>query len=102
VAVKFLREQGYKIVSKNWRNKFCEIDIVARKKDVIYFVEVKFRRGDESGSGIEYITSTKLQQMAYAAENWVTSKKWRHGYQLAAIEVSGSEFLVTEFIENLY
>ena len=38
-----LQTQGYRIVDRNWKTKVCEIDIVASKDKVIYFVEVKFR-----------------------------------------------------------
>ena len=42
LAVKFLEDQGYKIIEKNFRFKnFGEIDIIARKKNLVNFVEVK-------------------------------------------------------------
>ncbi len=41
IAVKHLVKQGYKILDKNYRKKWGEIDIVAEKKKILHFVEVK-------------------------------------------------------------
>ncbi len=109
-AAEYLESKGYKIVDRNWRRPKCEIDIVASKKNkknllskerTIYFVEVKFRKGDEQGSGLDYITDTKLNQMKFAARMWVSENNWEGSYELSAIEVSGDELKITEFIENI-
>lgn len=97
-ASEYLRHLGYQILSQNWRTRFCEIDIVAQKDKTVYFVEVKYRRSNSQGSGLEYITPRKLKQMTFAAEMWVSENKWIHDYTLAAIEVSGAEFEVGELI----
>ena len=43
-AVRFLRRKGYRIVERNYRCRQGEIDIIARKRDILAFVEVKLRR----------------------------------------------------------
>lgn len=98
----YLEMRGYNIVEQNYRRPRCEIDIVAKKDGVVYFVEVKYRRNDEQGSGLDYITESKLKQMKYAAEIWVEDYKWKGSYQLAAVEVSGKGFLITSFIDSVY
>ena len=50
---------------------------------------------------MDYITPQKLAQMRLAAEGWVHLSGWKGEYQLAAIEVSGPEFEVTNFIEDI-
>lgn len=97
----YLEMRGYKIVEQNYKRSRCEIDIVAQKADVMYFVEVKYRRTDSQGSGLEYITGTKLRQMKFAAESWVEEYKWHGPYQLSAIEIAGRDFVVLSFIENV-
>jgi putative endonuclease len=93
--------RGFHILEMNWRRPRCEIDIVARKNNVIYLVEVKYRKNNNQGSGLEYITATKLKQMRYAAESWVDESKYTGEYQLAAIEVAGPEFAIEHFIEDV-
>lgn len=101
-AAEHIERRGYSVIDRNWRRRECEIDIVAKRGDVIYFVEVKFRMTNASGSGLEYIGPQKLRQMAYAARRWVAEHHWRGEYALAAAEVSGAEYVVTAFIDNIY
>lgn len=98
----YLEMRGYKIIEQNFRRPRCEIDIIAQKGAVIYFVEVKYRRTDEQGGGLEAVTATKLRQMRYAAEVWVEETKWRGEYVLSAIELAGPTFAVLGFIDNVF
>ncbi len=101
VAAKYLVNNGYQVLSKNWRNKFCEIDIVAKKKESIYFVEVKYRVNNTHGRGLDYITPNKRKQMELAARFWVSENDWQGDYNLSALEVSGIEYEITEFISEI-
>lgn len=98
----YLEMRGYKIVERNWRRPRCEIDIVAEKSGVIYFVEVKHRFNDDQGGGLEAITPTKLKKMRYAAETWREENKWHAEAQLAAVETAGPDFTVLSFLDNVF
>lgn len=100
-AAEYLKRQGYAIVDRNWRTKFCEIDIIAQRDQAVYFCEVKYRKSDRQGSGLDYITPKKLGQMRLAAEAWVHLARWKGEYQLAALEVSGPGFQITSLITDL-
>lgn len=63
-----LISDGYEIIYRNWKTKTCEIDIVALKQNVYFFIEVKYRSSSKQGGGVAAITAKKLQQMHYAAE----------------------------------
>lgn len=95
-AANHLQSQGYQILDQNWRTKWCEIDIVALKDQTIYFVEVKYRRTHNAGSGLDYITSRKLQQMTRAAESWLQINNWIGDSALSAIEVTGNNFTTSQ------
>jgi len=97
----YLEMRGYKILEQNFRRPRCEIDLIASKDGAIYFVEVKYRKTDAQGGGLEAITSTKLRQMRLAAEIWVQEYKWTGEYDLAAIELAGPDFTVISFIDNV-
>lgn len=100
-AAAHLKQNGYAVVDQNWRTKFCEIDIIAKRGDVIYFCEVKYRQTNRQGGGLDYITPKKLEQMRLAADAWVHFFSWPGEYQLSVIEVSGPEFAVTAFLEDI-
>ncbi len=100
-AAEFLKKKKFKILAKNWRTRYCEIDIIARKKKIIYFTEVKYRQTARQGSGLEYITPAKLRQMELAARFWTAENEWQGDYRLAAIEVSGPAYEITNFLTEL-
>jgi Holliday junction resolvase-like predicted endonuclease len=77
----------------------CEIDIVAAKDRVIYFVEVKFRSGTAQGSGFEYITSAKQRRMRFAAEVWRQANDYYGDFRLMAAAVSGMDCENVELLE---
>ncbi|MDB5182865.1 MAG: rnhB [Candidatus Saccharibacteria bacterium] len=89
-ATEALIRQGYKIVDRNWKTKWAEVDIVAKKDGIMYFVEVKFRGSSRQGDGLDYITDQKLHHMMRAAELWVNMYEWAGEYQLLAAAVDGS------------
>jgi len=63
IAVAFLKKKGYRITATNVRTPFGEIDIVARTKDRIVFVEVKTRRGNSLGPPCISITEVKKRHI---------------------------------------
>lgn len=62
-AASALEKKGYQILEKNFSNKFGEIDIIAKDKDVLVFVEVKTKIGDEFGLPEEMVGPGKLQKV---------------------------------------
>ncbi|KJS31706.1 MAG: hypothetical protein VR64_09100 [Desulfatitalea sp. BRH_c12] len=67
LAVQFLEGQGYRILARNYRTRMGEIDIVARHKDVIVFVEVKSRRSLAYGDPKWAITPAKQRKISMTA-----------------------------------
>ncbi len=63
IAVRALRDKGYTVLERNFSNKFGEIDIIAKDKNVIVFVEVKTKIGEDFGSPEEMINSGKLARI---------------------------------------
>lgn len=101
VASEYLIGKGHVIIERNWRTRWCEVDIVSRKDDVYYFTEVKHRKSDTQGDGIAAITTTKQRQMSLAARMYVHLHDDARGYdlQLVAIATTGTPPLVTEYLE---
>jgi len=94
LATDFLRREGYELVTRNWRHRSGEIDIVARDGDCWAFVEVKTRRGHRVQNPEDGLTdqkARKLQQLAltYLAEHGLANVSWR--IDLVAIELDGQD-----------
>ncbi len=67
IAVKFLKKKGYRIIEKNYRTVFGEIDIIARDKDVIVFTEVKTRADNTFGYPFEAVNRRKREKIKKVA-----------------------------------
>ncbi len=67
IAVRYLKKQGYRIVEQNYRSKVGEIDIIAREKKSLVFVEVKTRSSRSFGSPKWAITPKKQKAISMAA-----------------------------------
>jgi putative endonuclease len=67
LAENHLRRRGYKILERNYRTPFGEIDLVARHQKAIVFVEVKARRSRRFGLPQEAVTPTKQRKLSMAA-----------------------------------
>jgi putative endonuclease len=70
-AAGYLTERGMHVISRNWRCRYGEIDIIAREGAVLVFCEVKTRRGTGFGVPLEAITATKLARMRRLAVLWL-------------------------------
>jgi len=83
---------GHEIIVRNWRTRYCEIDIISMKDDVLYFTEVKYRKNDDFGDGLAAITAKKQRQMRFAAELFVAKHPQYEGcdMRMLAIAVDGS------------
>ena len=88
--MEYLMGLGHEIVARNFKTKFCEIDIVSVFDERIYFTEVKTRKNNVRGSGLEYITKEKLAKMRFAAECFMKYQKCDKNPVLAAASVDGN------------
>ena len=66
-VAEYLMQRGHKIVARNYKTKVCEIDIVSILGNTIYFTEVKYRKNNDYGGGLEAITPAKQKRMEFAA-----------------------------------
>jgi putative endonuclease len=98
-AANYLEKQGFRVLERNWHNRFCEVDIVAQKDGEIHLIEVKYRRSDTSGSGFEYITPAKLDRMKRAALAWEVEHNWEGPVHLGVLQMEESGKI--DFIEDI-
>lgn len=75
LAAKFLKENGYKILERNYDSGIGEIDLIAADGQTLCFVEVKTRCSGDFGLPEESVTRAKQRQMAKAAQRYLAQKK---------------------------
>ena len=91
LACDFLKRKGYKIISRNIKLSFQEIDIISKFGDTIVFVEVKTRTGNSFGEADEVVTDEKVENLQkaicqYLSINNLDSSQIR--LDLIAIDIS--------------
>lgn len=75
VAASFLQKKGYRILERNYRNHFGEIDIVARDGDALVFIEVKTRKNTVFSLPTEAVTHKKQRQICRTALAYLEQHK---------------------------
>ena len=87
-ACEYFRKNGYKIIERNFRKGYGEIDIVATCKDTLVFVEVKTRTSGSFGSPLEAITFWKLKSLIKTAQYYkMTHPKLPDSLRIDAVSV---------------
>lgn len=76
-AENFLKEKGYIIVGKNYKNFFGEIDLIAKKEDLIVFVEVKSRRSMKYGHAFEAVNYKKQNKIYNTSLSYIQDRNLR-------------------------
>ena len=99
-AEKYLKDKGYVIVTTNYRNRLGEIDIIAKDKNVLVFVEVKSRTTLLYGRPCEAVDERKQYKIRKTAELYlVTTKNYYADVRFDVIEILGDEI---NHIENAF
>ena len=94
LAAEYLRLKGYRILARNWRTRFGEIDLVAQKGETLVFVEVKARRGRKKGLPEEAITEAKKARLLTLARAYLSSYQGRARrvrFDVIALDLAGGK-----------
>jgi len=98
-VAELLQQQGLELIDRNWKTKVCEIDLIMQGGDIMFFVEVKYRRQAAQGDGFEYIGPQKQSRMNFAANVWCQNFSWDGDYRLMAAAVSGDQCQDIQLVE---
>lgn len=100
-ACRHLEAAGFTIAGRNFRTPVGEIDIVARKGDLLVFVEVRSRGDDGVGTPEESITPAKRRRIVAAARRYLSTvppSSWREArFDVIAIEGSGDAAVLRHY-----
>ena len=72
--MRYLIQNGYTLVERNYRTRRGEIDLIVRKDDTLVFVEVKLRRGTGFGDPLEAVTPRKQHTLRSVAEHYLYTR----------------------------
>jgi len=75
LAVKFLQKNGFRILARNYRSRYGEVDIIARDKDTVCFIEVKTRSSNDFGYPYEAVSAAKQRKIQRIAEVYLSEQR---------------------------
>ncbi len=88
LAAKYLESKNYRILERNYRRSFGEIDLIVEKGKVLVFVEVKTRMNLNYGFPIDSITAAKLHSIKKVASFYIMQKKFEnYDFRIDAVEI---------------
>ena len=76
-SVETLVKEAYRILERNYQNRFGEIDIIAEKNKELVFIEVKYRKTSKFGYGYEAVDRRKIMKILKLANYYIQSKKYQ-------------------------
>ena len=88
MAARRLQAEGYRILARNYRCHFGEVDLVAEEGDCLVFVEVRTRRGDEWGTPEESVTKAKQARLLKVAQSYLDEHEaWDVDWRIDVVAV---------------
>ncbi len=104
LAVEFLRKNGYEILETNWTFQKAEIDIIAKKENILAIVEVKTRSSIEFGLPQDFVKPKKIQLLVKAVDAYVVEKDLDIDvrFDIIAIHKEGKSFVMDHLIDAFY
>lgn len=103
LASRYLLDKGYAVLHYNWRSGHKEIDLIAKERDTLVFVEVKSRTSELYGNAEDAVNDRKMRLLISAAESYITRFKIDLKFRFDVITVIGNcEPYRIEHIEDAF
>jgi putative endonuclease len=100
-AITHLRKQGLKLIGRNFRCRYGEIDIIMQQSDELVFIEVKMRSSSHFGEPFEYVHSRKQAKIIKTAKIFLQQHK-KHQHQPCRFDVIGITPALIHWIPNAF
>ncbi len=99
------RSRGFEVIACNWRCAAGEIDVIARRGDLLVFCEVKTRRGASFGGGYESVTARKQRKLRQLGETYLRASGQRPAnirFDVASVTMSAEGRVDVELFEDAF
>ncbi len=102
IAANFLKKKGMKILERNFRTPYGEIDIISNKNGKLHFVEVKTRRSVKFGKPFEAVNRTKIRHITHSAEFYMNGRETDFEIDVISVLIGKEGEKKIEYIENIF
>jgi putative endonuclease len=102
LAARFLEAKGYQIISRNYRYRRAEIDLIAQKDQLLIFVEVKTRESNTFGNPEDFVGSKKAALVIEAADYYVHQHNWQGNIRFDIIAILTQPTLDIQHMQDAF
>jgi putative endonuclease len=104
MAAEWLEQQGFQVISRNWKSGRYEVDIIACREGILHFIEVKSRHDDRFGKPEDWVDWKKGSHLLSAGEAFQYKyPKWKQvQYDILSILLTPESKREFFFIEDVY
>lgn len=100
IALDYLESKGLTLIASNYHSRYGEIDLVMHDKEVIVFIEVRFRRSKQFGGAAMSVTPAKQRKIALTALQFLQkNRKTNHPCRFDVVAISSND---TEWIKSAF
>lgn len=104
MAARFLQQNGYEILEKNWVFQKAEIDLIAQKDNILAVVEVKTRSSVDFGLPQDFVKPKKIQLLVKAVNEYVNVHNLdvEVRFDIVAISKDGNQFKIEHLADAFF
>lgn len=102
MATRFLQEKGMKLVTKNYRYRRGEVDLVMLDRNTLVFVEVKLRRNTNFGDPETFVNQAQAERISEAANQYVHEAAWEGNIRFDIIAITMQPHPAIEHFEDAF
>ena len=89
-ALAYLQQKGLKLIQRNYRSRYGEIDLIMQDEQHIVFIEVRFRSSSHYGGAASSVDQHKQRKLIKCAQQYITNTPSRLGFRFDVIAISPS------------
>jgi putative endonuclease len=103
MAAEFLERQGYKVLSKNYRYRRSEIDLIVQKGTMVIFVEVKYRSNSTYGHPETFVSNSQISRIGQAATAFMEKNGLESmmRYDVVSVSLAGATPVIRHFTDAI-
>jgi len=105
LSCRFLKTKGYRIIERNFRSRYGEIDVIARKNNILIFLEIRSKSGSGFGIPEESLTAGKRQRLISTIMSYLDTHNnlpldWRVDFVAVDLDPASGKANRIEIYEN--
>lgn len=100
LALAYLRKQGLKLIARNYKCRWGELDLLMLEQSTLVIVEVRYRKNARYGSAGESVTANKQARIVAATKHYIMNHKINQPMRFDVLDITGD--IQLDWIKNAF